>query len=102
MILTDIKHYLMQCSFATLKDIALHFDSEPEAVRGMLEQWIRKGKVSRQRADDSCGNCCKCDVTTTEIYQWRDRSATLFAQPSDVLQVCGKMIDDKSQRRRSN
>jgi predicted ArsR family transcriptional regulator len=70
-ILSDIKRYLMQRGQASLGDIALHFDSPPEAVRGMLEQWMRKGKVRRHMATSACGGSCnKCDLSTTEIYEW--------------------------------
>jgi hypothetical protein len=71
MILKDIRHYLQQRGQATLGDIARHFDSEPSAVQGMLEHWIRKGKVRRSLATRSCGSSCsKCDPTAIEIYQW--------------------------------
>ena len=36
MILSDIRRYLQQCGQATLADIALHFDADPDAMRGML------------------------------------------------------------------
>jgi len=48
MILAEIKRYLRQHGQAPLQDIALHCDAEPDAVRGMLEQWIRKGKVEKR------------------------------------------------------
>lgn len=71
MILSDIRRYLEQCKQATLADIALHFDAEPEAVRGMLQVWIRKGKAHRRMATTSCGSgCTQCDPAATEIYVW--------------------------------
>ena len=73
MILSDIKRYLAERGQATLADIALHCDAEPNAVRGMLEQWIRKGKVEMQMASGSCGSSCSsCDPATVEIYIWLD------------------------------
>ncbi|MEN8129110.1 MAG: FeoC-like transcriptional regulator [Pseudomonadota bacterium] len=75
MILTEIKYYLMRHRVATLRDIAIHVDAEPHAVRGMLEHWVRKGQVSKQLATASCGSSCsKCDVEATEIYRWREDS----------------------------
>ena len=69
--LSAIKRYLIQRRQATLADIALHLDSPQEAVRGMLERWIRKGKIRRLRATASCGSSCsKCDPALTEYYQW--------------------------------
>jgi hypothetical protein len=71
MILSDIRLYLEQRGQATLADIALHFDAEPDAVRGMLNVWIRKDKVYRKMATASCGgSCTQCDPAATEIYVW--------------------------------
>lgn len=71
MILSEIKSYLSQRGHATLADISLHFDAPPEAVRGMLEVWIRKGRVRRRMATPSCGSSCsQCDPAATELYQW--------------------------------
>ena len=71
MILSDIKNYLQQRGQASLGDIALHFKSDPDAVRGMLDVWIRKGKVIKQTSTASCGSSCQqCEPATTEIYVW--------------------------------
>ena len=71
MILSDIKQYLIRRGSASLSDISLHFDADPNAVRGMLEQWIRKGKVSKQAAKAACGGGCnRCGLEGNEIYQW--------------------------------
>ncbi|HDN26665.1 MAG TPA: hypothetical protein ENG03_06145, partial [Thioploca sp.] len=47
MILTELKSYLVENKRAVLKDLAHHFETTPDAVKGMLEHWIRKGKVRR-------------------------------------------------------
>lgn len=72
MILSDVKRYLSKNTRMTLADLSLHFDTEPDAMRGMLENWIRKGKVRKHDAGDGCGNgCAKCDnATGLEIYEW--------------------------------
>ena len=73
MILSDIRHYLEERGQATLADISLHFDADPDAVRGMLEVWIRKDKVYRKMATASCGgSCSQCDPALTEIYVWTE------------------------------
>jgi bacterioferritin-associated ferredoxin len=82
MILAEIKTYLKQRRQASLADIALHFDIEPGAARGMLEQWIRKGKVERLSAQAACGSSCsKCDPATTELYLWKDAADRPAAEP---------------------
>jgi len=74
MILSDIKHYLQARSHANLSDIAIHFDTEPEAIRGMLETWIRKGKVEKDYLNQACGSGCnKCDEALVEIYRWCEK-----------------------------
>jgi hypothetical protein len=71
MILSDIRRYLEQRGQATLADIALHFDADPDAVRGMLNVWIRKDKVYKKMATASCGgSCIQCNPAATEIYVW--------------------------------
>jgi len=71
MILSEIKHYLQQRGQVSLADIALRFDSEPDAVRGMLETLLRKGRIRRQMLNSACGSsCCKCDSAATEFYEW--------------------------------
>lgn len=75
MILAEVRDYLKQRGLCTLSDIALHFDSDADAVRGMLEVWIRKGKVEKSLATDSCGTSCQsCDPATTEVYLWCEKN----------------------------
>ncbi len=71
MILSDIKKYIQQRGQVSLEDIALHFDTEPDAIREMLKIWIRKGKIIQQKTAASCGSSCnQCDSASTEIYTW--------------------------------
>jgi len=75
MILSEIKRYLMKHKRVTLGDLAVHFDSEPDAMRGMLEQWIRKGKVLKAEFQGTCGSTCSkcCCDSAVEIYEWTAR-----------------------------
>ncbi|MDX1823673.1 MAG: FeoC-like transcriptional regulator [Thiohalomonadales bacterium] len=71
MILSDIRKYIEQRGQVTLADMANHFESDPEALRGMLNVWIRKGKITRHLCTSACGSSCKgCDSAATEIYIW--------------------------------
>ena len=72
MILTDIRRYLEQRGKASLGDIARHLDADPEAVRGMLEHWMRKGRVLRHLAGAACGGCSQCEGSALEVYEWLD------------------------------
>jgi len=69
---SEVKRYLSERKIAPLNDIALHFDMNPDAVRGLLSHWIRKGKVRQVTAESCPGKCCgSCsEHQTKEIYQW--------------------------------
>lgn len=73
MMLSGIKHYLRKHRRVTLNELAIHFDTEPETMRGMLQQWVHKGKVVQCNTTGSCGgNCPMCSCgDALEIYEWR-------------------------------
>ncbi len=76
MMLSDIRDYLQKRGQCSLSDIALHFDADAGAVRGMLDIWIKKGKVGKRPATLACGTQCQsCDPASTEVYFWKESSA---------------------------
>ncbi len=71
MILSDLRDYLREHRRVALADIVTHFNMDADALRGMLDKWISKGKVRKVPLSASCGtSCCQCDATLTEIYEW--------------------------------
>lgn len=71
--LAKIKRYLQNRGQVCLSDIALHLGSTPDATRGMLETWIRKGRVRRQQINAACGSSCgKCRPDSMEFYEWSE------------------------------
>ncbi len=71
MILSDIRSYLKQQRRVALRDLALHFNVDADALRGMLGLWVTKGHVKKLPAGTACGSgCCQCDPAITEIYEW--------------------------------
>jgi putative ferrous iron transport protein C len=76
MILTDIRDYLRTRKQATLADIALHVEADPDAVRGMLQRLLAKGQVTRNTVSSGCGtSCSKCDPAARELYFWVENGA---------------------------
>ena len=72
MILSEIRNYLKEHGRAAVYDLAQAFDAETDAIRGMLSEWERRGKVRRLPGGTPCGGgCCKCDPASVEIYEWR-------------------------------
>lgn len=71
MILSDLRDYLREQRRVALADIVTHFNMDADALRGMLDKWISKGKVRKLPLNASCGtSCCQCDTALTEIYEW--------------------------------
>lgn len=71
MILSDIRDYLQERGSASLMDMAHRFDTDPDALRGMLGQWVARGRVVLERSGRDCGGCGKCEAAQIEIYRWR-------------------------------
>ena len=73
MILSDLRGYLQTHRRAALSDMAARFDTDPDALRGMLAKWIAKGRVEKLPAGTPCGStCCHCDPFSIEIYEWKE------------------------------
>lgn len=73
--LIQLKHYLQERQMIPLRDIALHFNTDSETIRPLLQLWMAKGKVIRVAAEARkavCKDCCACDPASIEIYSWRD------------------------------
>lgn len=72
MILSELKDYIHEQGRVSLKDLVLHFNIDPDALRGMLQKWVKKGRIKLEMAGGaSCGTgCCQCDPLITEVYEW--------------------------------
>jgi hypothetical protein len=72
MILSELRRYLEARGQASLADLSVHFDTDADALRPMLDIWLRKGNVERFGISPDCGgNCNRCAPEATEIYRWR-------------------------------
>ena len=69
--LIAVKQYLKERGgVVPLKDVALRFGRDADAVRPLLEVWVGKGKVRHTQAE-ACGKgCCKCNPEDLEVYEW--------------------------------
>lgn len=81
MLLTDVKAYLAQRGRASLDDLATHFTMDAEAMRGLMETWIAKGRARRVSDQLPCGSCGKCESATTEIFEWVGSARGLPQRP---------------------
>jgi putative ferrous iron transport protein C len=72
-ILSELRVYLADRKRAPLADMASRFDTDPDALRGMLAVLERKGRVRRLSPGAGCsGGCCKCDPASVEVFEWID------------------------------
>ena len=73
MILTQVRDYLKHRRQAPLRDMALEFGMDQDALRPIIEQWVAKGKVEKLPEGSACGGGCNsCEPQTIELYQWID------------------------------
>ncbi len=84
--LTELKAYLNERRAASLSEIALHFAADPDALRPMLDQWIRKGKV-RRSGGTRCSGCVSCSPADVEFYEWVEPSASAGEHPDALAGV---------------
>lgn len=71
MILSELTSYLCAQQRAALLDLSLRFDTDADALRGMLSVLERKGRVRKLPAGTLCSTgCSKCDTASVEIYEW--------------------------------
>ena len=71
MILSDLRRYLAEHKRVALTDMAYRFETDTEALRGMLEILVRKGRVRKLPIGTACrSGCTKCDASQIEIFEW--------------------------------
>lgn len=85
MLLSDIRLYLAETGRASLSDIAIRFDVEEDAMRGMLDALVQNGKIrpieepssacgtkARGACGSSASTCC-CSSRPNPVYEWIGR-----------------------------
>jgi hypothetical protein len=68
--LIDIKSYLAGRGPASLSEIAVSLSADPEAIRPMLDHWMRKGRIRRLGTAARCHGCTSCALADLEFYEW--------------------------------
>jgi putative ferrous iron transport protein C len=73
MISTKLQTYLAQRGKVSLTELESHFRTDADALRGMLNRLVRKGRV-RQHITEKCEGCTHCDPQIFEVYEWIGRN----------------------------
>lgn len=83
-----IKAYLQARGSAPLLDLMRHFDSEAGAVEGVLDFWMRRGRVRRVEPVTACaggcgGGCCATGTPkpSSAVYEWVGAAQPLRFMP---------------------
>lgn len=74
MILTDLQRYLSEKGRVSLAELEVHFQTDGDALRGMLDLLIRKGRA-RKIVAPKCKSCDACADEILEIYESTTRRA---------------------------
>ncbi|MRI34477.1 sugar metabolism transcriptional regulator [Endozoicomonas sp. OPT23] len=74
MLLVRLKDYIASQGLCSLAEISQHFRSDPDAVRGMLQHWLRKGLIACEQSGCQKG-CVSCAPEQLEIYRWQAERA---------------------------
>ncbi len=74
--LQELKAYLRENRAASLFELTIHFNADPDSVRDMLEHWIRKNNVRKTQKSSGCNKCCQCNPLTTEVYEWIENDSS--------------------------
>ncbi len=69
MLLVKLRDYIAQQRVCSLADLSQHFHSDPDALRGMLQHWLRKGLIAREQSGCQKG-CVSCAPEQLETYRW--------------------------------
>ncbi len=60
-----LNDYLRERRRASLADVAIHFDVDPSAARGMLDMLIDKGRI-RELTIGTCGDAGGCSCSNEQ------------------------------------
>ena len=69
--LIDLRDYISKRGVCSLAEISHHFKTSPDAMRGMLAHWVRKGKLSVEPLSCKSG-CVSCEPELLELYRWHE------------------------------
>lgn len=70
MILMELQDHLRAQRRASLAQLSVRFGAQPDALRGMLDRLVAKGRVHRLERPVRCSGCRICPDEELEFYEW--------------------------------
>ncbi|MGK7876988.1 MAG: FeoC-like transcriptional regulator [Xenococcaceae cyanobacterium] len=83
MILTEIQQYLSEQGRVSLVQMELHFRIDADALQGMLDRLVRKGRVRKLPIPQHCHGCTECSTECIQFYEWASSSPKIAVQKPD-------------------
>ncbi|MBC8212602.1 MAG: FeoC-like transcriptional regulator [Gammaproteobacteria bacterium] len=78
MILKEVKTYLQTQRQASLSEMAIHFDIDADALKGMLEFWVKKGIIRHTPASAVCSSGCSCSQKEqNDLYSYSQQFGSI-------------------------
>lgn len=81
MILVELQDHLRAERRASLEQLSQRFDAQPDALRGMLDRLVAKGRVRRLERPMRCSGCKICPDEALEFYEWSTAQDPLSSPP---------------------
>ncbi|AMO56455.1 FeoC-like transcriptional regulator [Endozoicomonas montiporae] len=78
--LIALRDYLSSQGISSLAELSQRFNVSPDAMRGMLSHWMRKGRLVQEQSGCSKG-CVSCSPEQLEMYRWLETGA-------DAIPLC--------------
>lgn len=73
--LRDIQDYIASHGTVSMRDLSLHFHSDSQTLKPMLDKLGRKGRIRKLPIPERCDGCTCCNVESLEHYEWIDGSS---------------------------
>ena len=81
MILSEIQNSIKQQGKTSIAELEAKFKMDANAIRGILNKLIRKGRIKKMGEGQKCGGCKSCAPEAIEFYEWvGDSKAAVIGQ----------------------
>jgi len=95
-ILTELQGYVRRRERVSLAELSTAFGAQPDALRGMLDRLVAKGRIRRLQRPARCAGCTICPREALEFYAWAGLAP---AQPTPRVRTrLGKLDRDEQPR----
>ncbi|NJN32706.1 MAG: sugar metabolism transcriptional regulator [Synechococcales cyanobacterium RM1_1_8] len=70
MILSELQNYLIEHHRVSLAQLEVKFGIDANALRGMINHLVHKGRLHKVTTPARCHGCSICSEASLEFYEW--------------------------------